>query len=127
VLLAGTAALGAVVPSTSGLTAFPAAGVEGVGYAPVRVPFALGVAERFRPVVAAGVEVARSELAHSVHVEVSGLRPGAECFYRFRVGRGLSPAGRTKTARPHVRITSAVASRLMNIQLAVSASVVWHR
>ena len=38
------------------------------------------------------------ESAHSVHVELTGLRPGAEYFYRFRTGGHVSPAGRTRTA-----------------------------
>ncbi|HWT24774.1 MAG TPA: alkaline phosphatase D family protein [Solirubrobacteraceae bacterium] len=38
--------------------------------------------------------------AHSVRVEVDGLRPGREYFYRFKAGGDPSPPGRTKTA-PH--------------------------
>ena len=38
------------------------------------------------------------ELAHSVHVEVGGLQPSGEYFYRFRAGSELSPVGRTRTA-----------------------------
>src|SRR5262249_15054335 len=47
-----------------------------------------------------GIAVARPELAHSVHVDVRGLLPGREYFYRFRSGGNLSPVGRTRTA-PH--------------------------
>ena len=54
--------------------------------------------ERFRRVAAKGSARARPENAHSVHVEVEGLRPGREYFYRFKTGRELSPIGRTKTA-----------------------------
>ncbi len=54
--------------------------------------------ERFGRVVARGTELARPELGHSVHVEVGGLRPGAEYFYRFKAGPELSPVGRTSTA-----------------------------
>ncbi|HEV2782412.1 MAG TPA: alkaline phosphatase D family protein [Actinophytocola sp.] len=54
--------------------------------------------ERFRRVARAGVALARAELAHSVHVDARGLRPGREYFYRFRAGRHLSPVGRTRTA-----------------------------
>jgi alkaline phosphatase D len=54
--------------------------------------------ERFRKVVAHGEQAARPELAHSLHVEVGGLRPGREYFYRFLVGSEASPVGRTKTA-----------------------------
>src|SRR4029078_13440084 len=41
--------------------------------------------------------VARLELLHSVHVEVDGLEPGREYFYRFRAGNAQSPIGRTRT------------------------------
>ena len=52
----------------------------------------------FRRVVRSGTAAAVPERAHAVHVEVDGLAPGAEYFYRFRVGPYLSPAGRTRTA-----------------------------
>ncbi|KIH98438.1 alkaline phosphatase [Streptomonospora alba] len=64
----------------------------------VRVRWQVATDERFRHVVAAGAEFARPEEGHSVHVEVHGLRPGAEYYYRFRAGREFSPVGRTKTA-----------------------------
>jgi len=54
--------------------------------------------ENFRQIVRQGTELARPELAHSVHVEVEGLEPAREYFYRFMVGLELSPTGRTKTA-----------------------------
>jgi len=38
------------------------------------------------------------ELAHSVHVELDGLEPDREYFYRFRYRGDLSPVGRTRTA-----------------------------
>jgi hypothetical protein len=52
----------------------------------------------FGRVVQRGMAVARPENAHSVHVELTGLAPAAEYFYRFRVAGFLSPAGRTHTA-----------------------------
>ena len=42
--------------------------------------------------------MATPEYAHSVHVEVTGLRAGRDYFYRFRAAGYLSPAGRTRTA-----------------------------
>ncbi|GAB3665243.1 alkaline phosphatase D family protein [Nocardioides korecus] len=56
---------------------------------------------RFRKVVRSGTAQTGPDQAHSVHVEVGGLRPGAEYFYRFRVGTFLSPVGRTRTAPAH--------------------------
>ncbi len=74
--------------------------LDGGGMPAEAVPVRWEVAtdERFRSVVARGTETARPELAHSVHVETTGLRPGAEYFYRFKAGREISPVGRTKTA-----------------------------
>lgn len=53
---------------------------------------------RFQRPVSRGVALARPELGHAVHVEVGGLRPAATYHYRFRVGREVSPIGRTRTA-----------------------------
>jgi alkaline phosphatase D len=53
---------------------------------------------RFAKVLQRGTELARPELGHSVHVEVSGLEPGREYWYRFRAGDELSQTGRTRTA-----------------------------
>jgi alkaline phosphatase D len=47
-----------------------------------------------------GTAVARPELGHALHVEVEGLRPAREYFYRFTVGGFQSPAGRTRTLPP---------------------------
>ena len=47
-----------------------------------------------------GIALARPELGHSVHVEVAGLEPGREYWYRFRAGDEVSQIGRTKTAPP---------------------------
>jgi alkaline phosphatase D len=55
---------------------------------------------RFQNVVQKGTAPARPELGHSVHVEVSGLEPGREYWYRFRAGDEVSQAARTKTAPP---------------------------
>ena len=51
-----------------------------------------------RTVVRQGTVSALPELAHSVHVEVDGLRPGREYYYRFRYRGDVSDVGRTRTA-----------------------------
>lgn len=56
--------------------------------------------QAFRTIEQKGVEIARPELGHSVHVEVNGLQPGREYWYRFRAGSEVSQIGRTKTAPP---------------------------
>jgi len=54
--------------------------------------------EAFRTVVRSGTASARPELGHAVHVEIGGLEPGREYWYRFRAGDEISQIGRTKTA-----------------------------
>ncbi|MER7245635.1 alkaline phosphatase D family protein [Kribbella sp. NPDC000426] len=54
--------------------------------------------ESFRRVVRRGTAHARPEYAHTVHVDVRGLRPWRHYFYRFRAAGQLSPVGRTRTA-----------------------------
>ncbi len=54
--------------------------------------------EGFSAIVARGRQRAVPELAHSVHVEVDGLEPGREYWYRFHAGEAVSPVGRTRTA-----------------------------
>lgn len=65
---------------------------------PIAVGWQIAHDERFRRVVRAGKALARPELAHSVHVDVRGLAPGREYFYRFRALERISPVGRTRTA-----------------------------
>ncbi|MVA75888.1 alkaline phosphatase [Auraticoccus sp. F435] len=70
------------------------------GMAARRYPVRWEVAEddAFRRVVRRGSTVAAPSWAHSVHVEVDGLRPGRDYWFRFRAGRQLSPVGHTRTA-----------------------------
>lgn len=49
-------------------------------------------------IVQQGRAAASPELNHSVRVEVKGLQPSREYFYRFHAGSATSPIGRTKTA-----------------------------
>jgi phosphodiesterase/alkaline phosphatase D-like protein len=55
---------------------------------------------RFQNLAGRGIALARPELGHSVHVEVEGLEPGREYWYRFRAGDETSQVGRTRTAPP---------------------------
>jgi alkaline phosphatase D len=70
----------------------------GLSPRPVSVQWEIAEDERFARVVRRSAATAQPELGHSVHVEVSGLRPGREYFYRFRAAGEISPVGRTKTA-----------------------------
>ncbi|MDD7967461.1 alkaline phosphatase D family protein [Actinomycetospora lemnae] len=73
-------------------------GRGGMGDRPVLVDWEVAEDAAFARVVARGGVVARPEDAHAVHVEVGGLRPRADLFYRFRAGSAISPVGRTRTA-----------------------------
>lgn len=57
--------------------------------------------ERMQHVVRHGTALAVPELAHSVHVEVDGLRPGRGYYYRFAAGGEASLIARTRTAPAH--------------------------
>ncbi len=62
------------------------------------VRFEVAEDEAFSRVVRRGATEATPDLAHSVHVELEGLEPAREYFYRFKAGTEISPVGRTKTA-----------------------------
>jgi alkaline phosphatase D len=74
--------------------------LEGGGMPMVNIEVAWEMARErnFANIVQKGTALARPELGHSVHVEVNGLEPAREYFYRFRAGREVSQVGRAKTA-----------------------------
>lgn len=53
--------------------------------------------ETFKNIVQSGTEPATPHLGHSVHVELSGLKPDSWYWYRFHCGDAVSPVGRTRT------------------------------
>ena len=65
--------------------------------APVAVRWEIAADPQMKRTVARGRQLAVAEAGHSVHVEVSGLRPGREYWYRFMAGGHASPIGRTRT------------------------------
>ncbi|MGC4031190.1 MAG: alkaline phosphatase D family protein [Tepidisphaeraceae bacterium] len=69
----------------------------GMGDRVVNVSWEVAEDEGMKKVVQKGTAVASKELGHSVHAEVSGLRPDRWYFYRFRAGDAESPVGRTRT------------------------------
>ncbi|GIF11468.1 alkaline phosphatase D family protein [Actinoplanes teichomyceticus] len=76
---------------------------DGLGGMPdrvIRVTWELATDERFRRIVRRGAVAARPASAHAVHVELDGLSPGREYFYRFHAERYTSPVGRTRTTPP---------------------------
>jgi alkaline phosphatase D len=64
----------------------------------VQVEWEVAEDERFSRIVRSGVEPARPEFAHSVHVEVTGLKPSWRYWYRFRADGEVSPIGTARTA-----------------------------
>jgi len=73
----------------------PMGGLPFAGYA---VKWQVAEDSAFAKVVRSGTATAHAEYGHSVHVDVRGLKPGRDYFYRFRTGGHLSPVGRTRTA-----------------------------
>ncbi|WP_254557812.1 PhoD-like phosphatase N-terminal domain-containing protein, partial [Salmonella enterica] len=53
--------------------------------------------EGFRDIVRTGELNAHPEAAHSIHIELTGLRPGRPYHYRFHALGATSPVGRTAT------------------------------
>ena len=83
---------------------------RGGGMAPEPVEVAWQVAddEAMTRVVQSGTATANPAWAHSVHVEVAGLRPDRWYWYQFKIGGEVSPKGRTRTMPP----AGVVAARL---------------
>lgn len=73
---------------------------QGGGMPPQTVPvqWQIAIDERMKQVVQRGTAMAIPALAHSVHVDVRGLQPAQWYWYQFKVGKELSPIGRTRTA-----------------------------
>lgn len=81
---------------------------HGMPSAPVPVKWEVATDRGFSNVARSGEAVARPEMGHAVHVEVEGLEPGREYFYRFTAGAERTPSGRAKTApAPGARVTQA--------------------
>ena len=74
--------------------------LEGGGLDPVAIEVRWEVAEdeRFARIVRRGTALAAGGGAHSVHVDVDGLRPARAYHYRFMAGDEVSAVGLTRTA-----------------------------
>jgi alkaline phosphatase D len=72
-------------------------GLGGMG-GPVAVRWEVAADEAFNRIVASGQAVADRADAHSLHIEVEGLRPDRPYWYRFTAQGQQSPVGRTRTA-----------------------------
>ena len=63
----------------------------------IPVAWEIATDNAMKKIVAHGQVLAHPELAHSVHVDVNGLMPGREYFYRFHAGAAVSRTGRALT------------------------------
>jgi alkaline phosphatase D len=72
----------------------------GMGMGAMPVKYEVASDDRFQTIVAQGEAQARPELAHSVHVEVTGLQPDRPYWYRFEAGGERTIRGRARTL-PH--------------------------
>ena len=75
----------------------PLAADGGIHQGAIPVRWELFEEEGMRVPVRQGEELALPQLAHSVHVDIRGLEPGREYWYRFSTGAHGSEAGRTMT------------------------------
>ncbi|MDO8901194.1 MAG: alkaline phosphatase D family protein [Phenylobacterium sp.] len=64
---------------------------------PISVQWDVATDDSFRSIVASGRAVAEVSTAHSLHIEVTGLRPGRPYWYRFFALGQASPVGQTLT------------------------------
>jgi alkaline phosphatase D len=69
----------------------------GMPMTPVTVKWEVASDDRFKTIVAGGEAIARPELGHSVHVEVTGLQADRPYYYRFTLGADRSTRGRART------------------------------
>ncbi len=67
---------------------------------PIEVSWQVAEDEAMNRIVRQGTAIANPAWAHSVHVEVEGLRPDRWYWYRFKAGGEISPVGRTRTMPP---------------------------
>ncbi|MEP9412998.1 alkaline phosphatase D family protein [Gordonia sp. VNQ95] len=92
----------------------PLARAGGMGAASHRVDWELAADEGMRIVLRRGTATATARGGHSVHVDVRGLAPATDYFYRFRALGETSRIGRTRTApaagSPTGQLTVAMAS-----------------
>ncbi len=90
----------------------------GMPAVPVGVDWKIATNHGMTQGVRSGRALATPELAHSVHVELTGLQPGRHYFYQFRYGKHRSPVGRTKTA-------PARGERLQHLSFAFASCQAW--
>jgi len=74
----------------------------------VEVGWQVAEDERMQKVVQKGTTVANPDWAHSVHVEVAGLKPERWYWYQFKAGNDTSQIGRARTPPPAFSLPAAL-------------------
>jgi alkaline phosphatase D len=67
---------------------------------PVTVEWQVATDDGFKSIVARGEEKAWPEFAHSLHIDVTGLKPATQYFYRFKCAGETSGTGMVRTTPP---------------------------
>ncbi|HLR33132.1 MAG TPA: alkaline phosphatase D family protein [Fodinibius sp.] len=70
----------------------------GMSSDPAEVKWEVAEDKSFQQIVKRGTVTATADYAHSVHVELEGLKPFHKYYYRFKHKSHVSDIGRTKTA-----------------------------
>jgi alkaline phosphatase D len=83
---------------------------------PYEVRFEVSHDEDFHAIVRRGATMALPDEVHGVRVEVDGLGPRHEYFYRFKAGNEISPVGRTRTTPPGNAMVEAVTFAFVSCQ-----------
>ncbi|WP_067247897.1 alkaline phosphatase D family protein [Streptomyces sp. DSM 15324] len=106
----------AIVLWTRVLPATP--GNSGILPPTVPVTWELAADSGFTSIVRSGTATASGSLGHSVHVDVTGLTPATDYWYRFKALDRTSPTGRTRT-------TPAAGSTPENLRIALASCQNW--
>lgn len=83
---------------------------------PYEVRYELARDPDFRHIHRQGTTAAVPDEAHSVRVEIDGLPPEREYWYRFKAGDEISPVGRTRTGPPGNSMVRAVTFAFVSCQ-----------
>ncbi|MGW2892364.1 alkaline phosphatase D family protein [Streptomyces griseoruber] len=93
-------------------------GSSGILPPTVAVTWELASDSGFTTIVGSGTATASAGLGHSVHVDVTGLTPATDYWYRFKALDRTSPTGRTRTA-------PAAGSTPENMRIALASCQNW--
>lgn len=85
-------------PTSDGVVLWTRLAAQSLGNEAIEVEWILADDEKLSKGVRKGKALASPDLAHSVHAEMKGLRPGRWYWYQFRAAGYETPVARTRTA-----------------------------